>query len=72
MEQKHVLLSALSVGVGIGVGVGVGLNVNKWYSGDDDDGESGATAAQIQHELRRLIVDGKDEKITFKDFPDHL
>nr|GEW15860.1 P-loop containing nucleoside triphosphate hydrolases superfamily protein [Tanacetum cinerariifolium] len=26
----------------------------------------------VQHELRRLIIDGKDEKITFKDFPDHL
>ncbi|GKB09911.1 hypothetical protein Tco_0843834, partial [Tanacetum coccineum] len=52
----------------VGVGVGVGLSVNK-CSGDD---ESGVTAAQIQHELRRLIVDGKDEKITFKDFPDHL
>ncbi|KAM0014287.1 putative AAA+ ATPase domain, ATPase, AAA-type, core, AAA ATPase, AAA+ lid domain-containing protein [Helianthus debilis subsp. tardiflorus] len=67
MEQKHILLSALSVGVGVGVGLGLG--VNKWSSGSVDDG---VTASQIEHELFRLIVDGKDEKDTLKEFPYYL
>ena len=61
------LLSALSVGVGVGVGVGLG--VNKWSSGGV---EEGVTAAQIEHELLRLIVDGRDENDTFKEFPYYL
>ncbi|KAK9075367.1 hypothetical protein SSX86_003690 [Deinandra increscens subsp. villosa] len=65
MEQKHILLSALSVGVGVGVGLGV----NKWSGGGV---EEGVTAAQIEHELLRLIVDGKDEKDTLKEFPYYL
>ncbi|KAI7744649.1 hypothetical protein M8C21_021845, partial [Ambrosia artemisiifolia] len=65
MEQKHILLSALSVGVGVGVGLGV----NKWSNGGVEDG---VTAAQIEHELFRLLVDGKDEKDTLKDFPYYL
>ncbi|KAI3751117.1 hypothetical protein L2E82_22163 [Cichorium intybus] len=67
MEQKHILLSALSVGVGVGVGVGLG--VNKWSSGGL---EEGVTAAQIEHELIRLIVDDSDEKVTFKEFPYYI
>ncbi|KAI3508347.1 hypothetical protein L1887_23353 [Cichorium endivia] len=67
MEQKHILLSALSVGVGVGVGVGLG--VNKWSSGGL---EEGVTAAQIEQELIRLIVDDRDEKVTFKEFPYYI
>ncbi|KVI07115.1 AAA+ ATPase domain-containing protein [Cynara cardunculus var. scolymus] len=65
MEQKHILLSALSVGVGVGVGLGV----NKWTSGGL---EEGVTPAQIEQELLRLIVDGKDDKITLKEFPYYI
>ncbi|PWA53271.1 P-loop containing nucleoside triphosphate hydrolases superfamily protein [Artemisia annua] len=32
----------------------------------------GVTAAQIEHELLRLIVDGRDENDTFKEFPYYL
>lgn len=67
MEQKHILLSALSVGVGVGVGVGLG--VNKWSSGGL---EENVTAAQIEQELIRLIVDDSDEKVTFKEFPYYI
>ena len=67
MEQKHVLLSALSVGVGVGVGVGFG--VNKWSSGGSDES---VTAAQIEQELLRLIVDGRDDKVTFTEFPYYI
>ncbi|CAI9302487.1 unnamed protein product [Lactuca saligna] len=52
-----------------GVGVGVGLGVNKWSSGGL---EEGLTAAQIEQELLRLIVDDRDDKVTFKDFPYYI
>ncbi|PWA42124.1 P-loop containing nucleoside triphosphate hydrolases superfamily protein [Artemisia annua] len=32
----------------------------------------GVTAAQIEHELLRLVVDGRDENDTFKEFPYYL
>lgn len=71
MEQKHFLLSALSVGVGVGLGLASGQTVCKWtgYSNSSSSEEGGATAAQIEHELLRLVVDGKDSKVTFDDFP---
>ena len=30
MEQKHIVLSALSVGVGVGIGLASGKTVSKW------------------------------------------
>lgn len=66
MEQKHILLSALSVGVGVGFGIGV----NKWSNaGGVDDG---VTAVQIEQELLRLIIDCKDEKDSLKEFPYYI
>lgn len=72
MEQKHVLLSALSVGVGLGVGLGLssGQAVQKWVGGNRDSDE--VSVEQIVEELKRLIVDGKDSKVTFDDFPYYL
>ncbi|XP_075111568.1 uncharacterized protein LOC107824634 [Nicotiana tabacum] len=67
MEQKHVLLSALSVGVGVGLGLASGQAVNKWTGGNS--AAEGITADQIEQELRRLIVDGKHTKVSFEDFP---
>ncbi|KAM3319897.1 putative protein isoform X1 [Capsicum chacoense] len=67
MEQKHVLLSALSVGVGVGLGLASGQAVNKWTSAAE-----GITPDQIEQELRRLVVDGKHTKINFEDFPYYL
>ena len=72
MEQKRVLLSALSVGVGLGVGLGLssGQAVQKWVGGiresDDISGE------QIEVELMRQVLDGKDSTVTFDDFPYYL
>lgn len=72
MEQKHVLLSALSVGVGLGVGLGLssGQVVNKWVSGDYSSGE--ILEEQIEKELMKLVVNGKNIKVTFEDFPYYL
>jgi hypothetical protein len=72
MEQKHVLLSALSVGVGLGVGLGLssGQTVQKWVGGNRDFDE--VSGEQIVEELKKLLVDGKDSKVTFDEFPYYL
>ncbi|GAA0171550.1 hypothetical protein LIER_25554 [Lithospermum erythrorhizon] len=67
MEQKHIFLSALSVGVGVGLGLASGHAVSKW-TGTNSAAE-GITAERIELELQRLIVDGKDIKLTFDEFP---
>ncbi|KAL6961889.1 hypothetical protein U1Q18_041807 [Sarracenia purpurea var. burkii] len=72
MEQKSILLSALSVGVGVGVGLGLasGQKGSKWggYSSYAD----GFTTDQIEQELHRLVVDGKESEVTFDEFPYYL
>ncbi|KAL6123160.1 hypothetical protein ACLB2K_075683 [Fragaria x ananassa] len=75
MEQKHILLSALSVGVGVGVGVGLGLSsgqgaVNKWVNGNSSSDE--VTAEQIEQELMRQVLDMRESKVTFEEFPYYL
>ncbi|XP_059667141.1 uncharacterized protein LOC132312694 isoform X1 [Cornus florida] len=70
MEQKHFLLSALSVGVGVGLGLASGQTVSKW-TGYNSSAE-GITAEQIEQELLRLLVDGKESKATFEEFPYYL
>ncbi|XP_058184071.1 uncharacterized protein LOC131301704 isoform X1 [Rhododendron vialii] len=63
MEQKHILLSALSVGVGVGVGL------SKWAGYNSSSSAEGVTAEQIEAEISRLVVDGKESKVTFDEFP---
>ncbi|OMO66999.1 hypothetical protein COLO4_30261 [Corchorus olitorius] len=72
MEQKGILLSALSVGVGVGVGLGLasGQTVSKWAGKTSAD--DGITGEQIEQELMRQVVDGKLSKVTFDDFPYYL
>ncbi|MED6218465.1 hypothetical protein PIB30_026800 [Stylosanthes scabra] len=69
MEQKHVLLSALSVGVGLGVGLGL-RSGHKWVGGNHDSDE--LLEEQIVQELKKLIIDGKNSKVTFDEFPYYL
>ncbi|KAK4283006.1 hypothetical protein QN277_000011 [Acacia crassicarpa] len=72
MEQKSILLSALSVGVGLGVGIGLtqGQTMQKWVGGNRESQEF--TGELIEKELKRLVVDGKSINVTFDDFPYHL
>ncbi|XVF12588.1 hypothetical protein REPUB_Repub08aG0131800 [Reevesia pubescens] len=72
MEQKGILLSALSVGVGVGVGLGLasGQTVSKWAGKTSAD--DGITGEQIEQELMKQVVDGKLSKVTFDDFPYYL
>ncbi|KAL5744726.1 hypothetical protein ACOSQ2_027842 [Xanthoceras sorbifolium] len=74
MEQKSLLLSALSVGVGVGVGLGLasGQSVSKWTGSSFSSLSSsmeGVNGEQIERELLRQVVDGKDSNITFDEFP---
>lgn len=66
MEQKHILLSALSVGVGVGVGL------SQWAGYNSSSSVEGVTAEQIEAEIWRLVVDGKESKVTFDEFPYYL
>ncbi|XP_076895601.1 uncharacterized protein LOC143548273 [Bidens hawaiensis] len=71
MEQRHAFMSALSVGIGIGVGLGVGRTVGRLTNG----GESSANAITpqiMEREMRTIIVDGRDSKVTFDEFPYYI
>lgn len=69
MEQKHVLLSALSVGVGVGVGLlSSGQSVSKWVKGSNNSSPDLVSADQIEYELFRQVLDCRESKVTFDDF----
>ncbi|KAK9665375.1 hypothetical protein RND81_14G108200 [Saponaria officinalis] len=72
MEQKSMLLSAIGVGVGVGVGIGIasGQSVGKWV-GSSSNLDS-ISAEQIELELLRILVNGKETHVTFDDFPYYL
>ncbi|KAL0382401.1 UNVERIFIED_CONTAM: protein MSP1 [Sesamum calycinum] len=77
MEQKQVILSALSVGVGVGVGLGLvsGSALGRWTGASTSAAAAaagGISADEMQLELLRLVVDGKESKVTFDDFPYYL
>ncbi|WCJ26391.1 P-loop containing nucleoside triphosphate hydrolases superfamily protein [Euphorbia peplus] len=71
MEQKQILLSALSVGLGVGVGFGLasGQTVGKWTGKSSD---SALTAENFEQELLRQVVDGRESGVTFDQFPYYL
>ncbi|GLU21184.1 hypothetical protein SLE2022_373410 [Rubroshorea leprosula] len=70
MEQKKILLSALSVGVGVGIGLASGQTVSKWAGGSSSI--DGITGMQIEQELMKQIVDGREINVTFDDFPYYI
>ncbi|XP_056174182.1 uncharacterized protein LOC115675410 isoform X3 [Syzygium oleosum] len=72
MEQKHILLSAIGVGVGVGVGLGIasGQTVSKWANNASSSDQ--ATAERVEKEMLRLVVDGRESKVTFDQFPYYL
>ncbi|XP_072994780.1 uncharacterized protein [Typha latifolia] len=65
MEQKHLLMSAFGVGIGVGVGLGVG----KWAA---PMSATGVTEENVEAELMRQVMDGRDSKVTFDEFPYYL
>ncbi|GAV85097.1 AAA domain-containing protein [Cephalotus follicularis] len=73
MEQRNILLSALSVGVGVGVGIGLASSqsMGKW-GGATSSSSNAITADKMEHEIMRLIVDGRETNVTFDQFPYYL
>ncbi|KAK8955830.1 hypothetical protein KSP40_PGU014688 [Platanthera guangdongensis] len=71
MEPKHIVMSALGIGLGVGMGLGLagGQTVRTWAAPTP---ESGVTAEKIGEELIRLVMDGKESKVTFTEFPYYL
>ena len=65
MEQRSLLASA----VGVGVGVGLGLASARWAKpAQAVEGGGGCGAAEVEAELRRLVVDGRGSDVTFDEF----
>ncbi|KAH0909543.1 hypothetical protein HID58_032864 [Brassica napus] len=73
MDSKQMLLSALGVGVGVGVGLGLasGQAVGKWATGNSTSSNT-VTADKMEKEILRQVVDGRESKITFDEFPYYL
>ncbi|GAU29462.1 hypothetical protein TSUD_227270 [Trifolium subterraneum] len=69
MEQKGMLISAC-VGVGVGVGLGLASGQTKW--GPNSVSSNTITPEKIEHEMLRLIVDGRESNVTFDNFPYYL
>lgn len=71
MEPRHIVMSALGIGLGVGMGLGLagGETVRKWAA---PASESGVTSDKIGEELMRLVMDGKESKVTFTEFPYYL
>ena len=69
MERKHILLSALSIGVGVSVGLVLasGQIMGRWVGLSFRAGTF--TEEQLENELRRQVVDGRESNITFEKFP---
>ncbi|XP_027362573.1 uncharacterized protein LOC113870174 [Abrus precatorius] len=73
MEQKSILLSALSVGVGVGVGIGLASTQNVNKCGVNNNSSSNAISPEkMEHEMLRLVVDGRESNVTFDQFPYYL
>ena len=73
MEQKSILISALSVGVGVGVGLGLASGsqtVNNWTG--SGSASNAVTPDKMEKELLRQIVDGRESTVTFDQFPYYL
>lgn len=74
MDSKQMLLSALGVGVGVGVGLGLASGhqaVGKWAGGNSSSSNA-VTAEKMEKEILRQVVDGRESKITFDEFPYYL
>lgn len=71
MEQKHVLLSALGVGVGVGMGLGL-VSSQSRLTGSGLAASTGLTLENMEKELIRQIVDGRESQVRFDEFPYYL
>ncbi|KAE8722501.1 hypothetical protein F3Y22_tig00013960pilonHSYRG00158 [Hibiscus syriacus] len=71
MEQKGLLLSALGVGVGVGMGLGLASGQSSW-TGGSSAASIGPNLEDMEKELIRQIVDGRESPVRFDEFPYYL
>ncbi|KAM0944452.1 hypothetical protein DsansV1_C11g0108971 [Dioscorea sansibarensis] len=72
MEKKDILISALGVGLGAGVGLGLASRktVGNWTAAA---GSSPSLMPEIvEEDLMMMVVDGRESKVTFHEFPYYL
>ncbi|KAM0830317.1 hypothetical protein ACQ4PT_066288 [Festuca glaucescens] len=70
MEHGSLFASAIGVGVGVGIGLVSARLTAEPISGAGGDGR--AAGAEVEAELRRLVVEGRESGVTFDDFPYYL
>ncbi|KAM0843248.1 hypothetical protein ACQ4PT_057839 [Festuca glaucescens] len=70
MEHGGLFASAIGVGVGVGIGLVSARLTAEPISGPGGDGR--AAGAEVEAELRRLVVEGRESGVTFDDFPYYL
>ncbi|CAM0881765.1 unnamed protein product [Alopecurus aequalis] len=70
MEHGSLFASAVGVGVGVGIGLVSARLTAAPNSGASSDGR--AAGAEVEAELRQLVVDGRESGVTFDDFPYYL
>ncbi|KAK4253991.1 hypothetical protein QN277_009429 [Acacia crassicarpa] len=68
MEEKQVIMSAF----GVGIGVGAGLGLISSLGGNNVNSNEELWNEQVKQELLRQMIDGKECKETFQDFPYYL
>ncbi|WVZ10922.1 hypothetical protein V8G54_015452 [Vigna mungo] len=73
MDHRNILLSALSVGVGVGVGIGLssGQGLSKWGVNGNSSSDR-VTPENLEQEMLRMVVDGRETNVTFDQFPFYL
>ncbi|GLJ13087.1 hypothetical protein SUGI_0204900 [Cryptomeria japonica] len=72
MEQKNVLMSALSVGLGVGLGLGLATGRSQTFQKLTTLGSSVNYQKLMELELTNQVVDGKSCNVTFEEFPYYL
>ncbi|MED6203563.1 hypothetical protein PIB30_000649 [Stylosanthes scabra] len=74
MEQKSLLISALSVGVGVGVGIGLasGQSLGSTWGSTSSSNSNAITPIKLEQEMLKLVLDGRDSNVTYDHFPYYL
>ena len=63
MEQKYILLSALSMGVGVGYSLASGQTIGKWTG--QLSSQNAITPNKLEQDLLRRVIDGRESDIIF-------
>jgi hypothetical protein len=70
-RSSSILASAMGVGLGVGLGL-ASVRFSAMGSGEGSTSTRGPTPADVEAELRQLVVDGRDTGVSFANFPYYL